>query len=536
MDNLYDVVIVGGGPAGLTAALYLARARYRVLVVEKEKFGGQITITMDVVNYPGVMQGSGTEITETMRKQAQNFGAEFTLANATGLDMSGDIKIVHTSKGDVKAFGVLLATGAHPRQVGFTGESAFRGRGVAYCATCDGEFFSGMDIFVVGGGFAAAEESVFLTRYGRSVTILIRGDDFTCAAATADLARNNPKIKILTNTVVDEVSGDGVLSYLRYRNTKTGKVTEYRPPEGETFGVFVFAGYEPATELVKGLAELDKQGYIVTDSCQRTNIEGLYAAGDVCIKNLRQMVTAVSDGARAATELEKYALSMQEKTGIVPQFTVPEPVDAKTKFEKQDDDSDVFSAAVKQQLSAVFDKMEGRLTLELSLDDREISKELEYYMQTMAALGDKLTVTYADKADKPCVHVLRADGSDAGMTFHGVPGGHEFNSFIVGLYNAAGPGQAVDEAVMEQIKNINKPLSLKVLVSLSCTMCPELVMAAERIAAANSCVTVDVYDLNHFPDLRQKYNIMSVPCLVINDDKTIFGKKNIEELTAILSA
>ena len=174
--------------------------------------------------------------------------------------------------------------------------------------------------------------------------------------------------------------------------------------------------------------------------------------------------------------------------------------------------------------------------MELSLDDREISKELEYYMQTMAALSDKLTVTYADKADKPCVHVLRADGSDAGMTFHGVPGGHEFNSFIVGLYNAAGPGQAVDEAVMEQIKNINKPLSLKVLVSLSCTMCPELVMAAERIAAANSCVTVDVYDLNHFPDLRKKYNIMSVPCLVINDDKTIFGKKNIEELTAILSA
>lgn len=174
MKTLYDVIVIGGGPAGLTAALYLARARYSVLVVEKEKFGGQITITADVVNYPGVMQGSGTEITETMRRQAESFGAEFLLAEVTGLDMQGDLKTVHTSKGDVKAFGVLLATGAHPRKVGFKGEEEFKGRGVAYCATCDGEFFTGLDIFVVGGGFAAAEEAVFLTRYARSVTILVR--------------------------------------------------------------------------------------------------------------------------------------------------------------------------------------------------------------------------------------------------------------------------------------------------------------------------------------------------------------------------
>lgn len=537
MKNLYDAVIVGGGPAGLTAALYLARARYSVLVVEKEKFGGQITITADVVNYPGVLAGSGTQITETMRQQAQNFGAEFMLAEVTGLEMTGDVKTVHTSKGDVKAFAVLLATGAHPRQVGFNGEKDYRGRGVAYCATCDGEFFSGLDIFVVGGGFAAAEESVFLTRYGRSVTILIRGDDFTCAAATADLARNNPKIKILTNTVVDEVSGDGSLNYLRYRNTKTGEVTEYRPPAGETFGVFVFAGYEPATELVKGLATLDAQGYIVTDSEQKTNIEGLYAAGDVCIKNLRQVVTAVSDGARAATEIEKYARKMQEKTGLKPDFTVPEASKPQPQAaEAEDNGSEVFSAAVKQQLSAVFSKLENSLTLELSLDDRPVSKELEYYMKEIAALSDKLTVTYADKADKPCVHILRADGTDTGMAFHGVPGGHEFNSFVVGLYNAAGPGQAIAADTLAAIKAMDKEVHMKVLVSLSCTMCPDLVMAAQRLAAENPNVTADVYDLNHFPELRQKYNIMSVPCLVINDDKTVFGKKNIEELLAILKA
>lgn len=222
----------------------------------------------------------------------------------------------------MRCFGVLLATGAHPRMVGFQGEEQFRGRGVAYCATCDGEFFTGKDVFVVGGGFAAAEESVFLTKYARQVTILIRGDDFTCAQATADAARNHEKITVLTNTEVEEVSGDTSLRYLRYRNTKTGQVTKHHAADGETFGVFVFAGYEPATELVRGLAELNDQGYILTDRSQKTTADGLYAAGDVCVKPLRQVVTAVGDGALAATELEHLCAAMQEKTGIHPKAPV----------------------------------------------------------------------------------------------------------------------------------------------------------------------------------------------------------------------
>lgn len=536
MKTLYDVVIIGGGPAGLTAALYLARARYSVLVLEKEKFGGQITITADVVNYPGVMQGSGAEITAVMRRQAENFGAEFLLAEATGLDMQGDLKTVHTSKGDIQAFGVLLATGAHPRKIGFAGEEEFKGRGVAYCATCDGEFFTGMDVFVVGGGFAAAEEAVFLTRYARSVTILVRSDDFTCAAATAEPAKKHPKIKICYNTVVDEVKGDTKLTFLRYHNTKTGAVAEYRPPEGEGFGVFVFAGYEPATELVEGLAELDKYGYIITDVNQKTNVDGLYAAGDVCIKNLRQVVTAVSDGARAATELEKYACMMQNKTGIKPEFKIPEALARREQDEQElKDDSEIFTAAIKTQLQAVFAKMQQPLILELSLDDREISKELQYYAQEMAALTDKITVTNGSEAEKPCVRVLKTDGSYTGIAFHGVPGGHEFNSFVIALYNAAGPGQAIDGAALNKIKSITQNIDLKILVSLSCTMCPELVMAAQRIAAANDNVKAEVYDINHFPELKTKYNVMSVPCMIVNDTQVLFGKKNIEELAEILS-
>ena len=222
MENLYDVVIVGGGPAGLTAALYLARAKYRVLVLEKEQFGGQIAITHDVVNYPGIAKTSGKALTDTMQQQAEQFGAEFMPAEAKGFDLAGDIKTVRTNKGDFRCFGILLATGAHPRTVGFKGEEEHKGRGVAYCATCDGEFFTGKEIFVVGGGYAAAEESVFLTKFARHVTILVRKGDFSCAASVAEEAKNHEKITVLYNTVMEEVSGEnGLTIYAGYKATES---------------------------------------------------------------------------------------------------------------------------------------------------------------------------------------------------------------------------------------------------------------------------------------------------------------------------
>lgn len=538
-ENLYDVVVIGGGPAGLTASLYLARARYRVIVVEKEHFGGQITITSEVVNYPGAERVSGTELTDTMRKQAQSFGAEFLLAEAEELILSEDIKTVRTSRGELKCFGILLATGAHPRMVGFDGEETFRGHGVAYCATCDGEFFTGKDVFVVGGGFAAAEESVFLTKYARHVTVLIRGDDFTCAKATADLARNHEKITIVTNTEVKEVTGDSVLRTLKYQNTKTGEITEYKAEPGETFGVFVFAGYEPATELIQGIANLNEQGYIITDKAQNTNIEGLYAAGDVCVKNLRQVVTAVGDGALAATELERYAAFMQKKTGLHPVQQVSR-VSKESQAPKKETlmgAENLFSEDMLAQLSTVFEKMEHPLILKLFLDERPVSAELQTYMEALAALTEKLSVEISqEKVDikMPCVQICKTDGEKTGLAFHGVPGGHEFTSFVLGLYNAAGPGQALEPEVKKIIHEIQTPIHMKIMVSLSCTMCPELVTAAQRIAAEMPNITTDVYDLNHFPDLKEQYQVMSVPCMVINDEKTVFGKKNIRQLLELI--
>ena len=532
MENLYDVIIVGGGPAGLTAALYLARAKYRVLVLEKEQFGGQIAITHEVVNYPGISKTSGKALTDTIQQQAESFGAEFLLTEATGFDLNGYIKTVHTGKGDYCCFGILLATGAHPRTVGFKGEEAHKGRGVAYCATCDGEFFTGKEIFVVGGGYAAAEESVFLTKFAKHVTILVRKDDFSCAASVADQAKNHEKITVLTNTVMEEVSGENGLTYARYKNTATGEVTEYKSQD--TFGVFVFAGYAPATGVVQGIVDLNEQGYIVTDASQKTSAEGVYAAGDVCVKPLRQVVTATSDGALAATELEKYVASVHRRTGLRADTPTKKESSPSVVVESPENGDELFTAEMRQQLDTVFNRMERPLLLKLSLDNRPVSEELEQFITALVALSDKLTMEVIDKQAEesfaPCVEVCLADGTPTGLAFHGVPSGHEFTSFVLGLYNAAGPGQALDDATKEQIASIKEKTDLKILVTLSCTMCPDLVVAAQRLAAANHNITAHVYDIRHFENMKNQYNVMSVPCMVVNNEKVFFGKKNLTQL------
>ncbi|MBR6825619.1 MAG: FAD-dependent oxidoreductase [Oscillospiraceae bacterium] len=536
MDALYDVIIVGGGPAGLTAALYLARAKYRVLVLEKNRFGGQIAITEAVVNYPGIEKISGSKLTETIRKQGEAFGAEYLQAEATGFDLTGDVKTLETTAGTYQCLGLLLATGAHPRKAGFRGEEEYQGRGVAYCATCDGEFFTGKEVFVIGGGYAAAEESVFLTRFAKHVTILIRKGDFSCAESVAEEARNHEKITVLPHTLMEEVSGENGLTYARYRNTQTGKVTEFRSEE--SFGVFVFTGYEPATEKLKGLVELDERGDLLTDKAQQTNIPGVFGAGDVCIKPLRQVVTATADGALAATELEKYVAELHRKKGLRP--TAPSKNTGEIKVSAIVADTGFFDEKMIEELRGLFSKMEGQLLLKLYLDNRPVSGELETFIRALEDVSDRLMVEIADRqADEsyaPCVKVCLEDGTETGLAVHGVPGGHEFTSFVLGLYNAAGPGQPISPNTRERIRKIGHAVDLKILVTLSCNMCPDLVKAAQRIAAENPKVTAEVYDLHHFESLRKHYKVMSVPCVVINDQVVSFGRKTLDELLDLIES
>lgn len=536
-DNLYDVIIIGGGPAGLTAAIYLARAKYSVLVLEKDQLGGQITITDEVVNYPGIERTSGKALTDTMRQQAENFGAEFYFGEVTSVEITGNIKKVKTKDKEFNCFGILIATGAHPRSVGFKGEEEFKGRGVAYCATCDGEFFTGKEIFVIGGGFAAAEESIFLTKFARHVTILMRGDDFSCAASVSDQVRKNDKIDILTNTVVEEVSGQMGLNYIRYKNTKSHKITEYQAAPDDSFGLFVFAGYRPETSLFKSFINLDQHGYVLTDSKQMTNIEGIYAAGDVCIKSLRQVVTATGDGAIAATELEKYAAQMQRKTGLHPKTQSTEHKSPNNNIPS--DMQTIFNKDTMAQLQSVFDKMEQNITLKLNLDETPLSLKLKAFITQLAGLTDKLNISYSEKdvsAElKPNVKLFREDGTYLGLGFYGVPTGHEFTSFVLGLYNASSTGQQIDDELLSKIQSIDKEVHMKILVSLSCTMCPDLVIACQRIATLNPNITAEVYDIHHFHELKKKYNVMSVPCLVINDTAVTFGKKSINQVVELLT-
>jgi thioredoxin reductase (NADPH) len=302
--------------------------------------------------------------------------------------------------------------------------------------------------------------------------------------------------------------------------------------------VFVFAGYRPQTEFLAGLVELDEQGHILTDENLKTNHDGIYAAGDVRRKNLRQMVTAAADGAIAATELERYTAAMREQTGLVPQpvsfdgsrTPAAEPVPG-AGDSGESAQSGPFTAEMRAGLAAVFAKMESPLELRLHLDDRPVSTELKAYMTELVAMTDRLTLSVADEPgpEAPSVAILRG-GTPMGMAFHGVPGGHEFNSFVIALYNAAGPGQPLDDASRSRVAAIDEPTNVKVFVSLSCTMCPTTVMAAQQIAALNPNVTAEVYDLNHFPALRQQYSVMSVPCLVVNDVDVHFGKMPVAEV------
>ena len=311
MSKVYDVIILGGGPAGLTADLYAGRSRLSTLIIEKGQDGGQIAITDEIENYPGQMvEGeSGPSLIARMTEQAKKFGAERCSDVIKSVDLSGDVKKLVGTKGEYEAKCVIIATGAFPKPIGCENEGKFTGKGISFCATCDASFFEDFEVYVVGGGDSAVEEAMYLTKFARKVTIIHRRDELRAAKSIQEKAFANPKIAFMWDSVVVRVDGDDLLSSMTVKNVKTGELTVVEADEEDgLFGLFGFIGYNPNSKLFEGMLEMEN-GYIRTDDNMHTNIPGVFAAGDIRVKSLRQVVTAAADGAIAAMQAEHYISS-----------------------------------------------------------------------------------------------------------------------------------------------------------------------------------------------------------------------------------
>lgn len=308
MDKIYDVIILGAGPAGLSAGLYAGRSRLSTLIIEKGQDGGQIAITDEIENYPGqrVEGESGASLVARMAEQAAKFGCDRVSDTVNEVSLDGDIKVVKTTKEEYKAKSIIIATGAYARPIGCKNEAEYIGRGVSYCATCDANFFEDFEVYVVGGGDSAVEEALYLSKFARKVTIIHRRDELRAAKSIQEKAFANPKVDFMWDSVVEEIGGEDILSEMKVKNVKTGEITTIKADEEDgMFGLFGFIGTIPNSELFKGKVDMDERGYIKADENMHTNVEDVYVAGDVRIKSLRQVVTAAADGAIASVQIER---------------------------------------------------------------------------------------------------------------------------------------------------------------------------------------------------------------------------------------
>lgn len=298
----FSLIIIGGGPAGLTAGIYAERAKLETILIEKVIAGGMITSTEMVENYPGFPEGiSGMDLGKRFEEQARKFGLDIIYDKVTGIEIKGDIKEVFTEEHTYSSRALIIATGSEPKKLGLPGEDRFTGKGVSYCATCDGPFYRDKNVAVIGGGNAALEEAVFLTKFAKLVTIIHRRDELRAERALQETASKNPKIFIRMHTIVEEIVGDQKINSIKLMDTVTGKKSSI-PVEG----VFIYVGFNPNTGLVKDIVKLDENGYIITDDRLAASVPGIFAAGDVRKKHLRQVVTSTADGALAAHSAQEY--------------------------------------------------------------------------------------------------------------------------------------------------------------------------------------------------------------------------------------
>lgn len=535
MSKIYDAIIIGGGPAGLTSGIYGGRAKLNILIIEKDNLGGQISLTEEVINYPGILKITGSKLMENMREQAKNFGVNFIKDKVIKIDFANKIKKVITEQGEYEGYNIIIASGLIHKELNFRGEKEYRGRGISYCSICDGEFFIDKDIFVIGAGFAACEEALYLTRYGKKVYIIAREPEFTCSKTIGDKVFANNKIEVMFNSEILEVSGDNLIRKVKIKNNINDEIKEYSSTDNENIGVFIFVGQKPETEIYKNQIKLDEDGYIVTDELMRTNIDKVFAVGDIRKKSLRQVVTAVADGAIAINQVEE---KNQDSEELVEKFE-----DKKTEIIEETKKLNLFSdemiKVLKENLKNISNKVE--LILVKSSKEEENRNILEF-INEFQQITDKVqfNILEADNEviDKKLLERLPAfffkKNNDIKIKYSTVPLGQELESFIGAINEIYGEKVEVRENLLNRIKKIDKKINVKIGVSLKCTRCPQTVKVNQIIANNNDNINLEIIDVVTHKNFKTKYDIVGVPAMVINDNNLYFGQMSLEEMIEII--
>ena len=510
---VYDLIIIGAGPAGLTAGIYAGRAKTNTLIIDKKSASGQIYNTSEVVNYPGILKISGPQLIETMKKQVQQFNVQITEDEIIRVDFSSNIKTLSSPTKTYQAHAIIVATGAMPRILNFENEKKFIGRGIGYCATCDGEFFEGLDIYVIGGGFAACEEALYLTRYGKTVTMLVRENEFLCAKSIIDKVNAHPKIKVLFNVEVTKAMGEDYLNTIEIIHIDTQKKEILGSKDQLPIGLFIFAGYVPETQVFKETLKLDQNGYIITNDTLQTNIKGVFVAGDLRVKSLRQIVTATSDGAIAAYQVEHYLNTILTHRQIT---------------SKQ---SQLINEDLSEQLAIIFKKLELPINFDLYFNDSPQSTKLIDYMTTITQLNHKLVLNFHESTEKD---LPKFSFNNSSITWHGIPAGHELTPLIIAIHALSTQKIELDAKIIERIKKIKSTIHAMVGVTLNCTFCPNVVQNLMLISIVNPNIKIDIYDIHLFEEFKNQYRIMSVPALIINQSNVVFGNKKIDDIVNLI--
>ncbi|OOB78354.1 MAG: hypothetical protein BEN18_07725 [Epulopiscium sp. Nuni2H_MBin001] len=524
---IYDVIIVGSGNSALFAAISAATAHLSVLVIENPRYD------------ENTMHSENKRFLKQMHERATSLDVKFISEEITTVSLKENVKSINLHK----ATTVIFALYSKPRLLGFEQEELFIGKGISYCVSAEGELAKNKEVVIIGNNCRTIENAIFLTRYASKITIIVETPNFICTKEDFNKLKKYKRIVIKYNTTLTKVWGDKFVTRAAFKHNITKEEWEYYVETG--FKLFICSGVEPATAVVKDILSLTAYGYIITDDNLHTNIEGVFACGELRknelrYRMLRPMIVAVKEGSSAAEAAVKYIAKLgltKAKTTDTPKAVLPKPK-PKNKF---------ITPPIANQLQGVFSRLTKAIILITVVDSKNSrSIELKEFLEELVVLTDKLVLKAYEKGENialeqflridkfPVVSMQTDEQQYLGIKFCGIPGGHELNSFILTIYNLGSSGQAIAEDDINRIKAINKAVNIKVAVSLSCHLCPDIVVASQRLAILNCNIETEMIDIALFENLRAKHKIRNVPAIIINDSKVVFGAKTLTQIIDLI--